>query len=115
MHHICEDRTGSYGQAISEKNVCTFLFTRFVINSDGIVVACCVDWKRDMIIGDAKSQSLLDIWNGDALHILQIAHLSRHRKKLPLCCECNAFLTSTIDNVDNYADEILAKLKGELK
>lgn len=32
---------------------------------DGTVVACCMDWRREVILGDASKQTLHQIWNSE--------------------------------------------------
>lgn len=32
---------------------------------DGTVVACCVDWKKEIVLGDAAGQTLRSIWQDD--------------------------------------------------
>jgi len=34
------------------------------IVEDGKVVLCCMDWKREVILGDLNKESVFDIWNG---------------------------------------------------
>jgi radical SAM protein with 4Fe4S-binding SPASM domain len=110
-HFVKNHRLDSYGNPVTEKEVCTFIFTRFVVNFDGTVVACCVDWKREMIVGDAKLQSLKEIWTGIKLRELQKSHLRKTRRDIPLCRNCSVFITSTVDNIDKHADELLLRME----
>ena len=41
-------------------------FTTMHILYNGLAIACCMDWSRELVLGDANKQSLLDIWNGAA-------------------------------------------------
>lgn len=104
---------GTYGQAIKCKYVCPFIFTRMSINYDGIVSLCCLDWKRQEAIGDARIESLRDIWEGQRLRDIQIKHLTGKRESIPLCSGCTALSAFTIDDVDQYRDQILEKMKGD--
>ncbi|MDR0903346.1 MAG: SPASM domain-containing protein [Ruminococcus sp.] len=116
--YINDDGIGSYGQVIkSDKKICTFLFTRLVINSDGEAVLCCVDWKSQYIIGDAKKESLYNIWNGNALKSLQLKHLNLNKDKIEICSNCNVYKTSTIDDIDSGRESILSRFerKDEVK
>jgi len=105
-----ECAVGPYGQTLAYKNVCPLIFTRMVINPDGVVVACCVDWKRQYVIGDLAVQSACDIWNGPDLRALQIRHLRGEREQVDLCRGCNALMSCTIDDVDAKANELLVRL-----
>lgn len=101
---------GAYGQQLSYKYVCPFIFTRMVINYDGTVPLCCTDWRRQEIIGDARGDSLYDIWNGDRLRAIQLIHLKGDREDIPLCRDCTTHVTATIDDVDDYRLEILERI-----
>ncbi len=101
---------GSYGQQIKYKYVCPFIFTRMIINYDGIVSLCCTDWKRQEVIGNAKIECLCDIWNGQRLRDIQIKHLRDERESIPLCKGCTTLCTSTIDDIDEYRQEILERM-----
>jgi len=32
---------------------------------NGDVILCCMDWKREFILGNVKKQSIYDMWNGE--------------------------------------------------
>lgn len=102
---------GPYGQRLEYKLVCPLIFTRMVINYDGVVVACCVDWKRRYVLGNAATDSVYDIWNGERLEALQMVHLKGERESVPLCQGCSALTSCTIDNIDAHADELLGKFE----
>jgi MoaA/NifB/PqqE/SkfB family radical SAM enzyme len=101
---------GIYGQKINEVQVCPYIFYSFSINSDGTASTCFLDWSRKLIIGNAKVQSVKDIWNGTELFDYQRMFLSRKRKKHPVCCQCGQLSHGLPDNIDAYADELLAEL-----
>jgi sulfatase maturation enzyme AslB (radical SAM superfamily) len=101
---------GAYGQKLNYKYVCPFIFTRMIVNSDGTVPLCCTDWKKQEIIGDSKTDSLFNIWNGNKLREIQIKHLNEKRETIPLCRGCSTHITSTIDDVDEYRAEILKRM-----
>lgn len=101
---------GPYGQRLDYKQVCPLIFTRMVINWDGVVVACCVDWKRKFVVGDLRRDSAVDAWNADKLRSLQRLHLEGKREQVPLCQGCTALSSCTIDNIDAHAGTVLARL-----
>ncbi len=101
---------GPYGQELSYKRVCPLIFTRMVVNFDGVGVACCVDWKRQYVIGDLTQESATDVWSGAALRELQLRHLRGEREDLALCRGCTALMSCTIDDIDDHASELLRKL-----
>lgn len=100
---------GLYKQEIKEVQVCPYIFYSFSINSDGLASACFIDWARKLIIGDAKIQSVKNIWNSEKLKDLQIQFLKKGRKSHLVCSECGQMTHGSPDNLDEYAAELLAR------
>lgn len=96
---IDSDRLQDQGYFANKKTVCPFPFYTLVIHSDLKVSACCVDWDKKIIIGDLRTQTLREIWRGEALHALQLAHLEGRRRSLPGCNNCT-YLYTAPDNLD---------------
>lgn len=103
---------GIYGQPISEVQVCPYIFYSFSINSDGRASSCFLDWERKLIIGDAKTQSVKDIWNGAKLLAHQKMMLMKQRKQHPVCRNCDQMRRGHPDKIDVHADEMLSRLRG---
>lgn len=102
---------GIYNQTVENINVCPYIFYSMAINSDGSVSSCFSDWEHLNIIGNVKEDSVYNIWNGNALRMLRIAHLENNRSIYPVCSECKQLTFATIDNIDCYAESILEKIK----
>jgi MoaA/NifB/PqqE/SkfB family radical SAM enzyme len=102
---------GIYGQSIKEVRVCPYVFYSFSINSDGSASACFLDWSRKLIIGDAKSESVKDIWHGEKLLNLQKMLLNKKRKEHPICCNCGQMSHGLPDDIDGYAKILLDRLE----
>lgn len=51
--------------AIHWQEVCKHPWMSMTIKSDGFVAMCMEDYNNEIILGDANSYSLHDIWNGD--------------------------------------------------
>lgn len=90
--------------------VCSYLFTTMAINSDGEVVACCVDWSRKTKYGNVKTESLSNIWNGEELRNLRLLHLQGKRGENNACANCRRMPLNSTDRLDGYAEEIIARL-----
>lgn len=60
-----------------------------LIRYDGSVYPCCHAW-RDEPVGHVSRHSLQEIWNGDAMAKLRLAHLEGHGGDYPSCRECQA-------------------------
>ena len=98
------DRLGIYGQEIKEVMVCPYVFYSFSINSDGSVSLCFLDWSRKLIIGDAKNESIKNIWLGENIRNYQEMFLKMERKTHPICKNCGQMTHGMPDNIDTYAD-----------
>lgn len=68
---------------------CRFLWTDMIINWDGRVSACCQDYEAKMVVGNAATQSLKDIWQGRVLNELRKKHLSGQMNNIKLCSKCD--------------------------
>ncbi len=102
---------GIYGQPIKEVQVCPYVFYSFSINSDGLASACFLDWHRKLIIGDAKTESVKDIWNGENLLNYQKMFLMKKRKAHPVCGNCGQMSHGQPDDIDDYAEILLGNLR----
>ncbi len=99
----------SFGDEDGYRHVCTPMFIGFMINANGTVVPCCADWKHQYKLGDANTQRLVGIWNGEPLKKLHIIHLKKQREDYDFCKNCNVPTAFTVDNIDPYTDELLPK------
>ncbi len=103
---------GMYGQKITKyKYVCPFLFMYMHFNFDGTVSGCTLDWPKEVLIGDATRESALEIWQGDRLRGLQIAHLEKKRSQIPLCDKCMAPMVCCFEDLDDHAEELLKRIR----
>lgn len=68
---------------------CFSLWKYLFVNSDGKVSACCVDWKQDLVVGNAWQSSLAGIWVSPELKNLRQHHFNHEEAHLPLCAKCN--------------------------
>lgn len=101
---------GIYGQKIKEVKVCPYIFYSLSINSDGKVSLCFLDWSRELIVGDMKTQSFNDIWNGEVLFEYRKMHLLKKRKEHFICSVCGQLSHCLPDDIDPYADVLLERL-----
>ena len=85
--------------------VCPYIFYHLCIHADGSVGSCFVDWERKNIFGNAKTESIVDIWNGNKLRDMRISMLDGAKKGI--CVDCNQLKYGQPDNIDERAEEIL--------
>jgi radical SAM protein with 4Fe4S-binding SPASM domain len=95
---------------IEYPKVCSYLFTTMAVQSDGAVVACCVDWSRKTEYGNAKKQSLQEIWNGEKLRQLRMLHLEGRRGENDACRNCRRMPLDVRDRLEDHAEEIMLRL-----
>lgn len=101
---------GIYGQEICNVEVCPYIFYSLSINSDGKVSLCFLDWARELIIGDAGSEKIRDIWNGEKMFAYRRMHLMKKRIGDPVCAACGQLSHCMPDNIDPYAQMLLERL-----
>jgi MoaA/NifB/PqqE/SkfB family radical SAM enzyme len=97
---------GLYGNKIVEQTACPYLFYSMSVNSDMKVSACFVDWSRDLIIGDARTVSLKDIWNSKEMNAHRLAHLSGNRKSHSVCGGCGQISHCGPDSIEDKLETI---------
>jgi radical SAM protein with 4Fe4S-binding SPASM domain len=101
---------GIYANKIKEVLVCPYIFYSFAVNSDGTYSLCFLDWKRTLLLGNAKNTPVKEIWNSKELREYQKLFLRGERKTHPACADCGQLRQGAPDDLDNYREELLAKL-----
>jgi radical SAM protein with 4Fe4S-binding SPASM domain len=84
------------------KDACPFPFFNMVINADGDVTVCGVDWNKSTKTGNVRDQSLADIWFGPALREFRRMHLEGRRHENEACRNCT-YLYTLPDNLDGLS------------
>ena len=94
-------------------------FTWVVIFADGRVTHCCYDAHGEQILGDLKTQSLMEILDSPRMAEMQAAFERRDFTNLPRCAECfkhggeshafNDVLTG-VQNLPNVAKDVVRKV-----
>jgi hypothetical protein len=64
-----------------------------------------------MIIGDVKNESVYSLWNDKSFNSLRKMMLSKERKNHVLCSSCSQLRAGMPVNLDQYAKDILERLK----
>ena len=90
--------------------------TWVVIFADGRVTHCCYDAHGDQIIGDLKTQTLMEMLTSDRYRRMKAAFERGDLSELPRCAECfkhgseSAALFSTVQNLPGVAKDIARKI-----
>jgi len=53
---------------------CQFPWSSMTVKSDGLAVQCVEDFNNEIILGDAKTEKLIDIWNGEKYKRFRLNH-----------------------------------------
>ena len=115
-----EDRTGVritqgiYNQPITSTETCPYLFYSMSVNADGLVSSCFLDWGRKLIVGDARNDSLKEIWSSEAFDRLRLQHLEGRRSEHPVCGKCGQLTHCLPDSIDPYRQELLDRFKAHV-
>lgn len=59
------------------------------VQADGTINVCCFDYNGEMLIGDLRSKSFTEIFNGDCMESIQKLHANGNADQLPLCRICD--------------------------
>jgi radical SAM protein with 4Fe4S-binding SPASM domain len=63
------------------------------ILASGDVVLCCMDWRRQVVLGNAGRQSLRNIWNGESYRRIRRLHIEGRDGEISLCRRCSYTLS----------------------
>jgi len=55
---------------------CQFPWSSMTIKSNGEAVECVEDYNNEIVLGDARKESLYDIWNGEKYHKFRKDHFN---------------------------------------
>ena len=81
---------------------CTQLWKWMVVYWDGSVVLCCADMFSQSVIGDLKSNSIAEVWNGSYMKNMREQMVKRKRFEVPICQDCDIHLSW--HNLNEYYD-----------
>jgi radical SAM protein with 4Fe4S-binding SPASM domain len=69
--------------------LCPMLYQRIVVLSNGDVVPCSNDERESMPVGNADMQSIAEIWHGEALRKIRLAHEKPDGfRQFAACAQC---------------------------
>ena len=97
----------------SDDFVCYRTFYEMMINADGNVSPCCIDYKfHEQSLGNIKNFSLKEIWTGKKLRQLQLCALKGETSPYKICNGCEGKFSDATTDITPYREEILNRLKG---
>ncbi len=82
-------RWDSYSNTtLGRQTVCSLLYERMYVWFDGICNPCDFDYKSLLSVGNAREESISDIWLGEKYRRLRELHEARQRASLVPCDRC---------------------------
>lgn len=70
------------------RSPCRLPFTEMLINWDGTISLCCQDIEGEIILGNAKKDSIASIWKNKNFEYIRKKHLNIDTNNLKLCQNC---------------------------
>lgn len=68
--------------------LCDLLFHKMYIGYNGDVLLCCMDWRRKVVLGNVRKQSLREVWNGEPYRRYRQLQIESRANELDLCKDC---------------------------
>jgi len=82
-------RWDTYGnKPFMRQTVCSLLYERMYVWFDGVCNPCDFDYKSLLSVGNAREESLSNIWNGEKYQELREQHEARMRASVVPCDRC---------------------------
>jgi len=85
------------------KAPCAQLWKWMVVYWDGSSVLCCADMFSQTVVGNLKSNSISEIWNGPVMKDFRKEMVNRGRFEIPICQDCDIHLSW--HNLNDYYDK----------
>jgi MoaA/NifB/PqqE/SkfB family radical SAM enzyme len=86
------NKDARYSPHFTPNNIpCRYLWDSASIYIDGKVPACCLDYEAEGIIGNASSNSIDDIWQGEIFNNYRLKHLANKKSELLPCRTCGYY------------------------
>jgi radical SAM protein with 4Fe4S-binding SPASM domain len=89
------------------KAACPLTLYMLAVSSNGDISICNDDWAHYHQLGNAKTDSIMDVWQGEKLRNFRLMHLEGRKHENAACKSCD-YMQALPDNID--ADrEVLAE------
>jgi len=103
-----------------KRRPCGSLWRMFSVAWDGQATACCRDDQVKMPVGNVLEHGLENVWYGEKLKELRLAHIKGEFEKAPKCVDCvnwvkypmtNSEITEWLESVGEY--ELASEYAGK--
>jgi radical SAM protein with 4Fe4S-binding SPASM domain len=100
------------GSPRTYKLACPLTMYMLTVNSNGDISVCNDDFAHYHQLGNANTESLIDIWNGDRLREFRLMHLEGRRSENPACGPCDYLQAlPASDSIDNDRQTFIERLR----
>jgi len=79
------------GQTEAPQKPCLKILDETFVYVDGRVTLCCWDSAERAVVGDVKTENIIDIWNGQRLKAYRDLLAVGNREAIHLCSRCDAY------------------------
>lgn len=69
--------------------ICDLLYHKMYVGYNGDVLLCCMDWRRRIVLGNLRQQSIREVWQGEMYQHYRRLHEEGRSKELALCANCS--------------------------
>lgn len=97
------------GTPRAQKVACPLVLYMLSVSSNGDISICNDDWAHYHQIGNAGTESILDIWQGQKLRDFRMMHLEGRRHENAACKSCD-YMQVLPDNIDADLELIRERL-----
>ncbi len=101
---------GQEGEVPLKENrvVCPYPFYRMVLNFNGDVSVCELDWSMSTVVGNVHEETMWEIWNGKRVHAFRMAMLEGMRWNKDVCKQCSCIMYMPSENdMDDHRERLL--------
>jgi len=84
---------------------CSMLWNRFVVNYDGTLTICCIDFDSELVYGDLNKETLKDAWNNPMIEKFRRIHKEGRFEELTQCYKCD-YIKRDESVIRDLTDEI---------
>lgn len=77
---------------LEKKPPCRMIYKTMQIYYDGRTTPCCYDYDCTMEIGNAKKESIAEMWNGERAQHFRRMHEEGRMAEIPICRNCQEYI-----------------------
>ena len=92
---------------------CRMPWSEITVLWDGTVVPCANHFEKINVLGDLRTHSLAEVWNGPAMQALRLAHLHDQVSSVPVCASCSRHALDADDFV--AVDQLTQRLRSYVR